>query len=183
MSPLFLLLRNLTLFRHLTLIFFRSLMSCRSPLDLVFVLVFVQEQAPLMSVLHLQLPSPLALLHAHVLSPHLSHRRLWSAMPLTPSRPVGARRPLLPQATTPVRTCPNWSGRWPLGPACLQPLRQLRPGLTLRWLFLARCASLPCRMIIAWLRGANTVFASQGASQPSCSHLVSSVEDISWRPC
>jgi hypothetical protein len=105
-------------------------------------------------------PIALALLRAHGLSPHLSRRRLWSATPLTPSRPVGACRPLLPKATTPARTCPNRSGRWPLGPACLQPLRQLRPGLTLCRLFPVRCASLPCRMIIAWLRGANTAFAS-----------------------
>jgi hypothetical protein len=47
MSPLFLLLRNLTQFHHPTLIFFQSLMSCRSPLDNVFRLVFLQAQVPL----------------------------------------------------------------------------------------------------------------------------------------
>jgi hypothetical protein len=83
MSPLFLLLRNLTLFRHPTLTFFRSLMPCLSPLDLVFVLVFVQEHALLMSVLHLRLHSSLALLRALGLSPHLPHWRLWSAPLLT----------------------------------------------------------------------------------------------------
>jgi hypothetical protein len=161
MSPLFLLLRNLTLFRHPTLTFFRSLMPCRSPLDLVFVLVFVQEQALLMSALHLRLHSSLALLRALGLPPHLPRRRLWSAPLLTPSRPVrtlpstpnpactcpnqSGRWPLgpapsrlvrtLPPASNPARTCPNRLGRWPLGPAPAQPLRQLPLGLTLRRLF------------------------------------------------
>jgi hypothetical protein len=121
-SPTLLLLRNLTQFCDPTLIFFQSLILCRSPLDLVFLLVFLQEQVPLVlaSLLCSKLLSTLVLPCAWVPSVLLPCRSLCPAAPTTLRRL---------DVTAPVHTCLKRSSQWPL---LLAHPRHLDVGLSSR---------------------------------------------------
>jgi hypothetical protein len=126
-SPLFLLLRDLSQFLHPNLIFFRSLMSCRSPLDPLFLLMFVQEQVSLVlaAPLYSWLPPPLVLPCARVPQVPLARKRIYPLDAPNSKLPGLGCHPLpfqagpvgpspRPSKLGPVHTCPNRSSRWPL---------------------------------------------------------------------